>query len=98
VYPALTVAAAVRKRTADNDFLYLGRANSVEEQLARRAQIRFESIETGQVRGKAPWTMARSLWRMSRSVGKARELIRDFKPTAIFVTGGYVSAPKKFPA
>ncbi len=93
MYPALTVAAAVRKRTADNDFLYLGRANSVEEQLARRAQIRFESIETGQVRGKAPWTMARSLWRMSRSVGKARELIRDFKPTAIFVTGGYVSAP-----
>lgn len=93
MYPALTVVAAVRKQTVDNDFLYLGRANSVEEQLAQRAQIRFESIETGQVRGKAPWTMARSLWRMYRSVGSTRAVIRDFKPTAIFVTGGYVSAP-----
>lgn len=92
MYPALTVVAAIRKRRAA-EFLYVGRANSVEERLAQGAQIRFESMETGQVRGKAPGTMARSLWRMYRSVGRVRALIREFKPTAIFVTGGYVSAP-----
>ena len=41
----------------------------------------------------APWVVARSLWRMVRSIGDVRALIRDFKPDAIFVTGGYVSAP-----
>jgi len=83
-------------RFARNDnlqFLYLGRANSVEERLAQRAQIPFEAIETGQVRGMAPWIVARSLWRMYRSVGDVRALVRRFQPDAIFVTGGYVSAP-----
>ena len=93
MYPALTVVAALRNQTADNAFLYVGRANSIEARLAQRAQIRFEAIETGQVRGKAPWTIARSLWRMYRSIGKVRALIRAFHPDVTFVTGGYVSAP-----
>jgi UDP-N-acetylglucosamine--N-acetylmuramyl-(pentapeptide) pyrophosphoryl-undecaprenol N-acetylglucosamine transferase len=92
VYPALTVANAIPARD-DNAFLYLGRANSVEARLARRAHIPFEAIATGQVRGKAPWTIAQSLWRMYRSVGAVRAIIRRFQPDAIFVTGGYVSAP-----
>jgi len=65
----------------------------VEERLARRAQVAFQSIEVGGVRGLAPWTAARNLWRMYQSVGRVRAIIRSFKPTAIFVTGGYVSAP-----
>ncbi len=92
MYPALTVANAIPDRAA-NAFLYLGRADSVEERLARRAQIPFHAIATGQVRGEAPWIVARSLWRMYRSVGDVRVLIRRFQPDAIFVTGGYVSAP-----
>ncbi|MDE3090771.1 MAG: undecaprenyldiphospho-muramoylpentapeptide beta-N-acetylglucosaminyltransferase [Chloroflexota bacterium] len=97
VYPALTVAAAVQKQAAAKrdrvELLYVGRAESVEERLAHRAQIPFQSIETGQVRGMAPWIAARSLWRVVRSIGRARGMIRDFKPDVIFVTGGYVSAP-----
>ncbi len=61
--------------------------------MAQRAQIPFEAIETGQVRGMAPWIAARSLWRVYRSVGRVRAMIRTIKPDAIFVTGGYVSAP-----
>jgi UDP-N-acetylglucosamine--N-acetylmuramyl-(pentapeptide) pyrophosphoryl-undecaprenol N-acetylglucosamine transferase len=33
------------------------------------------------------------LWRAFRSVGRVRAVIRSFKPTVIFATGGYVSAP-----
>jgi len=88
----LTVVRALRAR-GNEAFVYVGRANSVEEQLARRAQIPFRAITTGQVRGQAPWTMARSLWRMTRSIGTVRALIREFQPDVIFVTGGYVSAP-----
>ncbi len=92
MYPALTVADAMRNH-ANADLLYLGRANSAESRLAELAHIPFCVIETGQVRGKAPWTAAQSLWRMFRSVGTVRRWIREFKPGATFVTGGYVSAP-----
>ena len=45
------------------------------------------------MRGLAPWTAANNLWRVYRSIGRVRALIRSFKPDAIFATGGYVSAP-----
>ena len=107
VYPALTVVAALQRRAPEraavdnvilseaksDNVLYLGRTDSVEERLVQRAQIPFELIQSGQVRGMAPWVVARSLWRMYRSVDQIRKVIRDFKPDATFVTGGYVSAP-----
>lgn len=92
MYPALTVVRALRAR-GNSAFVYVGRANSVEERLAQRAQIPFRIIESGQVRGQAPWTITRNLLRMMRSIGTVRAVIREFKPDAIFVTGGYVSAP-----
>ncbi|MBI5303110.1 MAG: undecaprenyldiphospho-muramoylpentapeptide beta-N-acetylglucosaminyltransferase [Chloroflexi bacterium] len=92
VYPALTVADAMRNR-ARVELMYLGRADSVESRLAERTGIPFRAMETGQVRGMSPWIAARSLWRMYRSVGTVRAFIREFQPNAVFVTGGYVSAP-----
>ncbi len=77
----------------EHTFLYVGRAESAEARLAARAQLPFEAIETGGVRGLAPWAAARNLGRMVRSVGRVRALMRRFQPDAVFVTGGYVSAP-----
>ena len=71
----------------------MGRADSVEARLTQRTQIAFQSIRVGGVRGLAPWTAAHNLWRAFRSVGRVRAVIRSFKPTVIFATGGYVSAP-----
>ena len=61
--------------------------------MAQRAQIAFQPIEVGGVRGLTPWKAARNLWGAYRSMGRVRAMIRSFKPTAIFATGGYVSAP-----
>ncbi len=83
---------AAEKR-ARVDLLYVGRADSIEERLVQRARIPFQSIQVGGVRGLAPWTATRNLWRGYRSVGRVRAVIRSFKPTVIFATGGYVSAP-----
>ncbi|HUW11329.1 MAG TPA: glycosyltransferase [Anaerolineae bacterium] len=75
------------------DILYVGARDSVEEQLALRAGLPFTAVETGQLRGKAPGTVVRNLLRILRGIGSARELIRDFDPGAVLVTGGYVSVP-----
>jgi UDP-N-acetylglucosamine--N-acetylmuramyl-(pentapeptide) pyrophosphoryl-undecaprenol N-acetylglucosamine transferase len=90
VYPALSAAAVMPATTS---FLYLGRANSIEERLAQYAQMRFQPIQAGQVRGLVPWRAAQNLGQVYQTIGRVRAIIRDFQPTAIFVTGGYVSAP-----
>jgi len=65
----------------------------VEERLAARAGLPFEAIETGQVRGRAPWVAARNLYRMSRGLRRSLQWMERFDPDVVFVTGGYVCVP-----
>lgn len=93
MYPALAVVTEIRKKATVVSLLYLGRAGGIEERLAQRAQVPFQAIDVGAVRGLAPWSAAHNVWRLFRSARRVRALIRAFQPDAIFATGGYVSAP-----
>jgi UDP-N-acetylglucosamine--N-acetylmuramyl-(pentapeptide) pyrophosphoryl-undecaprenol N-acetylglucosamine transferase len=53
----------------------------------------FVSISAAPIRGRAPWTVVRNLVQTLAGVRQALREIRDFRPGAIFVTGGYVSVP-----
>jgi UDP-N-acetylglucosamine--N-acetylmuramyl-(pentapeptide) pyrophosphoryl-undecaprenol N-acetylglucosamine transferase len=72
---------------------YVGEAGGMEEALAARAGIPFSAITSGQIRGRAPWVVARNLVRMVRGAVLCSKIMRDFKPDVIFVTGGYVTVP-----
>jgi UDP-N-acetylglucosamine--N-acetylmuramyl-(pentapeptide) pyrophosphoryl-undecaprenol N-acetylglucosamine transferase len=72
---------------------YVGQSGNIEEELARLAGIPFRSIESGQIRGRAPWEILRSLRQMASGAKQCAEVIREFKPDVALVTGGYVAAP-----
>jgi UDP-N-acetylglucosamine--N-acetylmuramyl-(pentapeptide) pyrophosphoryl-undecaprenol N-acetylglucosamine transferase len=72
---------------------YVGEAGGIEEALALRASIPFRSVDTGQIRGRSPGTIVHNLIRMRRGAAQCAEVIREFRPNVIFVTGGYVAAP-----
>lgn len=94
MYPSLSVAHALQRDLgAASSFLYLGRADGIEEKLARRAQIPFQAIDIGAFRGMGAVRAARNLVRLWSSIARCRAIIREFRPNAIFATGGYVSAP-----
>jgi len=50
-------------------------------------------VTTGQIRGRAPWIVARNLARMGQGAAQCAALLREFRPDVVFVTGGYVAAP-----
>jgi UDP-N-acetylglucosamine--N-acetylmuramyl-(pentapeptide) pyrophosphoryl-undecaprenol N-acetylglucosamine transferase len=92
VYPSLSVAAELQ-RDAANSFLYVGREQGIEKILSERAQIPFQSIEVRAIRGAGAIEAAANLAQLFGAISRARAIIRDFRPNAIFATGGYVSAP-----
>lgn len=73
--------------------LYIGTAGSVEETLAEQAGISFHAVESGQIRGMAPWTAARNLLKVAQGARQCRTLLQQFQPDVVFVTGGFVAAP-----
>jgi len=75
------------------EFRYAGEAGGIEQTLAEREGIPFVAVSTGQIRGRAPWVMARNLGRMRQGTRQCAALIRAWRPDAVFMTGGYVAAP-----
>jgi UDP-N-acetylglucosamine--N-acetylmuramyl-(pentapeptide) pyrophosphoryl-undecaprenol N-acetylglucosamine transferase len=71
----------------------VGVAGAVEEELATRAGVPFQAIESGQVRGMAPWVAAGNLLKAGRGVRQAGRLLAQFQPDVVFVTGGFVAGP-----
>jgi UDP-N-acetylglucosamine--N-acetylmuramyl-(pentapeptide) pyrophosphoryl-undecaprenol N-acetylglucosamine transferase len=72
---------------------WVGSKGGVEESLVARAGIPFEGISATGLRGKNPLAMLGGLWTLSRGFRQARQLVADFRPDVLFVTGGYVCAP-----
>lgn len=67
----------------------------MENDILRRAdpQVPTASIKAAAVRGRAPWTMLRNMVLLAQGATQARQLLADFFPEAVLVTGGYVSVP-----
>jgi len=90
VYPALaTVESSV---LAKAEILVLG-GRGIEKELITRAGLPFQTIDTGQLRGRAPWALTGNLIRMVRGTVQAAHSLRQFGAQALLATGGYVSAP-----
>ncbi|MFB0545400.1 MAG: glycosyltransferase, partial [Anaerolineae bacterium] len=71
----------------------VGSSGGVEEEIVRRAGLPFRAIPAGGLRGLAPWRAVRNLIRLSLGVICTWEIIGDFSPEVVFVTGGYVCVP-----
>ena len=93
--PAARPQSSASRAAAESsdEIFYIGVAGAVEEELARRAGIPFQAIESGQVRGMAPWVAARNLLKAAKGSRQARSLMAEFRPDVVFVTGGFVAGP-----
>ena len=94
VFPALAVASTLQ-RIADQptEFLFAGAAAGIESELAASAGIPFAPVAARAVRGRNPASQAVSAATAGVGVLDALGAIRRFRPHAVFLTGGYVSAP-----
>ncbi len=95
VYPALSVLDALRDRVGSQgvEVLYVGHRRGVEATLVPRHGVPFVSIAGGQLRGQAPWRLARNLALEVQGYVQARRVVREFRPDVGFITGGWVTAP-----
>ncbi|MGY1897941.1 UDP-N-acetylglucosamine--N-acetylmuramyl-(pentapeptide) pyrophosphoryl-undecaprenol N-acetylglucosamine transferase [Nocardia gipuzkoensis] len=92
VIPALAVAAELR-RAADVDLVYFGRRQSIEEELATRAGLRFVGISAAglrRYRSMRNLTMPISL---VKGIFESWVRLRKERPDVVFAKGSYVAVP-----
>lgn len=93
IFPAIAIANAVRERDAAAQFLFVGAEGKMEMEKVPAAGYTIEGLP---IRGFQRGSIVKNLalpWRVLRSMMKARQLVRTFKPHVAVGVGGYASGP-----
>lgn len=93
IFPALAVAAELRRQAPDVQVVYFGKLESMEQELAGRANLPFYGIPAA--------GLSRSNYLKNAAVGlkitagffKARAALKTLKVRALLGTGGFVCGP-----
>jgi UDP-N-acetylglucosamine--N-acetylmuramyl-(pentapeptide) pyrophosphoryl-undecaprenol N-acetylglucosamine transferase len=93
IFPAIAIANAVREREATAQFLFVGAEGKMEMEKVPAAGYTIAGLP---IRGFQRGSMLKNLglpWRVVRSMMKARQLVRNFRPNVAVGVGGYASGP-----
>ncbi len=98
MYPALAVYQALSTNHPGLKTLWVGGQGGMEAELVKREGIPFESIPAAGLHGVGLRALPRNLTQLSRGAIAAGRILRDFRPTVLFFTGGFVAGPMAFAA
>ena len=94
IYPALTLIDAIKNKRPDAEFLYVGTEKGLEADIVPKAGINFVALklEGGLERRFTLENISRAanaIW----SIKSAADIVKNFKPSVVVGTGGYVCGP-----
>jgi UDP-N-acetylglucosamine--N-acetylmuramyl-(pentapeptide) pyrophosphoryl-undecaprenol N-acetylglucosamine transferase len=92
IIPALAVARELAGRHAA-EVLFVGTARGLESRLVPEAGFPLRLIDAGPLNNVSIATRLRSLAQLPRSIFDCKQLIREYRPDAVFGIGGYAAGP-----
>ena len=93
IFPALSIANAVKRRYPDADILFVGALGRMEMERVPAAGYPIEGLLVAGFDRKRLWRNFGVLFKLWKSLRKARRIVRDFKPDIAIGVGGYASGP-----
>ncbi|MCM1162915.1 MAG: undecaprenyldiphospho-muramoylpentapeptide beta-N-acetylglucosaminyltransferase [Muribaculaceae bacterium] len=93
IFPALSIAGAVKRRFPDAEILFVGAEGRMEMEKVPAAGYRIEGLPVAGFDRKRLWRNFGVLWKLFKSLRKARRIVREFQPDIAIGVGGYASGP-----
>lgn len=93
IFPALSIANALRRRDPDVNILFVGAKGRMEMERVPAAGYDIEGLEIMGFDRRRLWRNVKVLWKLMKSRRKAKKILRDFKADIAVGVGGYASGP-----
>lgn len=93
IFPALSIANAVKAKCPEAEILFVGAENRMEMQRVPAAGYQIVGLPVSGFDRKNLLKNIAVVWRLMKSRRKARRVIRDFGPHVAVGVGGYASGP-----
>ncbi len=93
IFPAIAIANELKKLIPDLDILFVGAENRMEMEKMPAAGYNIIGLPISGFKRKITFENIRVLFRLFKSLRKAKRIINEFKPDAVVGVGGYASGP-----
>ena len=91
IFPAVSIANALRAMDAEADILFVGALGRMEMERVPQAGYEIIGLPVRGFNRSKPWKNLSVVWDLLRSMRMARQIIRDFRPDVGVGVGGYAS-------
>lgn len=93
IFPALSIAQAIKCKVEDADILFVGAEGKMEMEKVPAAGFPIKGLPVAGLQRKLTLKNLELPFKVLKSVTMASKIIRDFKPDVAVGVGGYASAP-----
>lgn len=93
IYPAISIADALKKADPECEILFVGALGKMEMEKVPAAGYRIEGLPVAGLKRKLTLSNLAIPFKVIKSLRKASQIIRRFRPDAVVGVGGYASAP-----
>lgn len=93
IFPALSIANALRRRYPNVEILFVGAEKRMEMSRVPAAGYEIKGLPVAGFHRKKIWRNIGVLLKLRRSMKMAKEIVRDFNPDIAIGVGGYASGP-----
>lgn len=93
IFPALSIADAIRKKYPDSEVLFVGADNRMEMKRVPAAGYEIIGLPVAGFDRRRLWRNVKVLFKLWKSMRMARRVVRDFNPDIAIGVGGYASGP-----
>ena len=93
IFPAVSIAEALRRRYPSIDILFIGAEGRMEMERVPQAGFPIRGLKIRGLDRKRPWRNFGVIRDFLRALITARDILREFQPQIVIGVGGYASAP-----
>lgn len=93
INPALAIAETIKRNCPDAEIAFVGTPKGMENRLVPREGYKLYHVEIQGLRRSLSLSNIKTAYLTLTSVGKAKKIIREYKPDIVIGTGGYVCYP-----
>jgi UDP-N-acetylglucosamine--N-acetylmuramyl-(pentapeptide) pyrophosphoryl-undecaprenol N-acetylglucosamine transferase len=98
IFPAISIANALKKKHPDADFLFVGAEGRMEMEKVPNAGYKIVGLPVSGFDRSNLFRNFKVLFRLFKSISMAKKIVKDFKPDVVIGVGGYASGPTLYAA
>lgn len=93
IFPALSIANALKCRDTNTEILFVGAENRMEMERVPAAGYKIIGLPVSGFDRRQLWRNVKVLYRLFKSMRLAKKVLREFTPDIAIGVGGYASGP-----